>query len=122
MAEGLWRQLGKGRWEAFSAGSNPAGYVHPLAVEVMREVDADISEGRSKHVREFTNELFELAVTVCSGARDSCPTLPGAQNILHWPFDDPAHAEGSDEEKRTVFRRVRDEISARIQQYLNTGE
>lgn len=121
LAEGLWRKLGNGEWQSYSAGSSPAGYVHPMAVEVAGEVDVDLTQSHSKHVREFVTEPFDLVVTVCDGARESCPTLPGANEVLHWPFEDPARAEGSDDEKREVFRRVRDEITSRIESYLRDG-
>ena len=122
MAEGLWRKLGEGEWESFSAGSNPAGYVHPMAIEAAGEVGVDISGGISKHLNEFVKQPFDIVVTVCGGAQESCPALPGAKKVVHWPFDDPAGAAGADEEKREVFRRVRDEIAARVEKYLETGE
>lgn len=118
MAEGLWRQLGASHWESFSAGSNPAGYVHPLAIEAMRENGIDLSAARSKHVDEFADQAFDLVVTVCDNARESCPNFPGAKQTLHWPFDDPAHVEGSAEKKRAAFRDVRDKIGRRIASFL----
>lgn len=119
MAEGLWRELGAGGWEAVSAGSKPAGYVHPLAVAAMAEADVDISNGVSKSVDPFADQRFDAVVTVCDNARDACPVFPGAEVTLHWPFDDPAHAVGTDEERMTEFRRVRDEIRSTIQNYLS---
>jgi arsenate reductase len=119
MAEELWKHWGKGEWTAESAGSKPAGYVHELAVKAMSELDLDISSAESKSVEQFVNEPFDLVVTVCDNAKESCPTLPGAQNIVHWPFDDPAYATGSEDEKMEVFRRVRDEISDKIRAYLH---
>jgi arsenate reductase len=119
MAEALWRDLGKGGWEAFSAGSKPAGYVHPLAIVVMKESGIDISGARSKHVDEFSGQAFDLVVTVCDNARETCPILPGAAKTLRWPFDDPANATGSEDEIMAEFRRVRDEIRARISDYLS---
>jgi arsenate reductase len=119
MAEGLWRNLGKGTWESFSAGSKPAGYVHPMAIEVMQEVGVDLSENRSKHVDEYKGQSFDLVVTVCHNAKDACPVFPGAKQVLHWPFDDPAHATGSSDEVRNDFRRVRKEIADRIHVYLS---
>ena len=119
MAEGLWNHLGKGEWQAFSAGSNPAGYVHESAVQAMSELGLDIATNRSKNVNEFLDQPIDLVVTVCDNAKDSCPTLPGATGVLHWPFEDPAHATGTDEEKMEMFRRVRDEISDRIAIYLS---
>jgi arsenate reductase (thioredoxin) len=118
MAEGLWRMLGKGNWECFSAGSKPAGYVHPMANEVMQEIGVDLSTNRSKHVEEFAGQSFDLVVTVCDSAKEACPVFPGAKQMLHWPFDDPAHATGSSDEVRNVFRLVRSEIADRIQAYL----
>jgi arsenate reductase len=114
MAEALWQSVGTS-WEAHSAGSRPAGYVHPLAVEAMGELGIDIASFRSKHVDEFNGQPFDLVVTVCDNAREACPIFPAA-TTLHWPFDDPADATGDDRIK--VFRRVRDEIRDRIQRYL----
>ena len=119
MAEGLWRELGSGRWRSESAGSKPSGYVHPLAVEAMSRRGMDISDARSKSVDEFEGERFDLVVTVCDNARDACPVFPGAAEQLHWPFDDPADAEGTDEEKLAVFTRVREEIEQKIAGYLS---
>ena len=110
MAEGLWNHFGAGEWRARSAGSNPTGYVHDLAKAAMSKVGLDISNARSKNLNEFTDEPIDLIVTVCDNAKDSCSALPNARCTLHWPFDDPAYAEGSEEEQYEVFRRVRDEI------------
>ena len=119
MAEGLWRSLGKGRWESHSAGSKPSGYVHPLALQAMRERGIDIDSSRSKSVEEFAGQQFDVVVTVCNNAKESCPVFPDAVELLHWPFDDPADAQGSEEEKMEFFRRVRDEIEDRIRRYLD---
>lgn len=118
MAEAFWNDLGKGQWVAVSAGSNPAGYVHPLAIEVMKETGIDLSDSRSKHLDEFGQEPFDLVVTVCDNAKESCPVFPGANEMQHWPFEDPAHAIGTDEEKLAVFRKVRDQIRERIASHL----
>ncbi|KAA0139774.1 arsenate reductase ArsC [Gimesia chilikensis] len=118
MAEELWEFLGQGEWEAESAGSKPSGYVHPLAIEAMRELDIDLSENTSKHLDQFTEQQFDLVVTVCDNAKESCPVFSGATQTLHWPFDDPADATGTDEEKMKTFRRVRDEIKIKIQAFL----
>ncbi len=85
----------------------------------MREVGIDISRHHSKSLKGFTGEAFDYVITVCDNARDACPAFPGATNQLHWGFDDPAHASGTDDEKRRVFRRVRDEIEHRIRQSLS---
>jgi len=118
MAEGFWNKYGADTWEAQSAGSSPAGYVHLLAIKAMAEVGIDISGGHSKSIDEVFGQAFDLVVTVCDNAKESCPVLPGAKERLHWPFDDPAAAKGGDAEKLWAFRRVRDEIAAAIQAYL----
>jgi len=118
MAEALWNDLGTGEWRAFSAGVEPAGYVHPLAIQVMNELGLDISQNRSKHLDEFHDEPFDLVVTVCDKAKESCPIAPGAKQVLHWPFDDPAHAVGTQDEKLAVFRSARDKIRAQIVEFL----
>ena len=93
-----------------TAGSIPAGYVHPLAIEAMQEIGLDLSGHRSKHLKEFLDRPVETVITVCGNADQACPLFPGQVNRHHWPFEDPAHATGTDEEKRAVFRRVRNEI------------
>ncbi len=118
MAEALWESLGGGAWRAESAGSKPSGYVHPLAIRAMQEIDIDISANESKSLAQFEREDFDLVVTVCDNAQEACPVFPGAKETLHWPFDDPADATGSDEEQMPVFRRVRDEIREKIAAYL----
>ena len=122
MAETLWETLGDGEWESESAGSKPSGYVHPLAIRAMQELDIDISQNTSKSLEQFRDQSFDLVVTVCDNAKESCPVFPGAKETLHWPFDDPADATGTDDEKMFVFRRVRDEIKDTIQTYLSTGK
>ena len=124
MAEGLLRTMAPDRFEALSAGANPAGYVHPMAVQVMRELRIDISDLRSKHIDEFLpphGTPPDLIVSVCSSAEKECPIFPGAVEREHWPFDDPAHAEGTEEQKLTEFRRVRDEIDTAIREKLKAG-
>ena len=117
MAEGWLRHLAGDRFEAASAGTRPTG-VHPLAVEAMREVGIDLSGHRSKSAEEYAGQRFDYVVTVCDPAREACPLFPGAGAMLHWSFDDPAAATGTDRERRAVFRRVRDEIGERIRKRL----
>lgn len=112
LAEGILRvALGDG-FRVESAGSNPAGYVHPLAIVVMGEIGIDISGHHSKHLNEFLSDEVETVITVCGNAEQACPMFPGQVNRHHFPFDDPAHATGTEEEQLAVFRRVRDEIRA----------
>ena len=89
-----------------------------LAIEAMQQRGVDISNGVSKHVDEFQGQTFDLVVTVCDNANEACPVFPGAIDRQHWPFDDPADATGSDEEKMKTFVRVRDEIENKINSYL----
>lgn len=110
IAEGILRHAAGDFLDVQSAGSNPAGYVHPLAVKVLREIGIDISAHRSKHMNEFLSRKVETVITVCGNASQACPVFPGQVNRHHWSFDDPAHAAGTEEEKTGVFRRVRDEI------------
>ena len=100
-----------------SAGSQPAGHVHPMAVEVMKEIDIDISSHTSKNLNEFLEQDIHTVITVCGNADSECPVFPGQACKYHWPFEDPAQAEGNDEEKRAIFRRVRDEIREKFEAY-----
>lgn len=93
-----------------SAGSSPSGYVHPLAVRAVAEVGLNLSEGRSKSLDEFLEQDVETVITVCGNANQACPKFPGQMRHYHWPFEDPADAEGSEEEQFEVLSRVRDEI------------
>jgi len=110
MAEGILRQAAAGLLDARSAGSQPAGHVHPLAIKAMAEIGIDISAHRSKHMDEFLQQDVETVITVCGNADQACPMFPGQLNRHHWGFDDPAHAPGDEEEQLVVFRRVRDQI------------
>ncbi len=110
LAEGILRAVAGDLLEVVSAGSKPAGHVHPLAIQAMREIGIDISGHRSKSWNEFLETRIETVITVCGEADEACPIFPGQVNRHHWPFDDPARATGTDEEKLAVFRRVRDEI------------
>lgn len=117
LAEGILRSALGEEYEVRSAGSKPAGYVHPLAVRVMKEIGIDISDHRSKHLSEFLQQPVETVITVCGNAEQACPMFPGQVNRYHWRFDDPAHATGTEEEKLSVFRRVRDEIQKVFEAY-----
>ncbi len=117
LAEGILRSVAGDFLNVASAGSKPAGYVHPLAIQVMREIGIDLSAHTSKHMNEFLTQPVETVITVCGNADQACPVFPGQVNRHHWPFDDPAHAVGTDEEKLAVFRRVRDEIGQTFTAY-----
>jgi arsenate reductase len=110
LAEGILCALAGDAFRVASAGSKPAGYVHPFAIKVMQEIGIDISAHRSKHLQEFLDQAVETVITVCGNADQACPVFPGQVNRHHWGFDDPAHATGTQEEQLAVFRRVREEI------------
>ncbi len=110
LAEGILRAASGDKLLVASAGSKPAGYVHPLAIKAMAEIGIDISDHHSKHLDEFLSHDVETVITVCGNADQVCPMFPGQINRHHWGFDDPAHATGTEEEQLIVFRRVRDEI------------
>ena len=110
MAEGILKSVAGESLNVQSAGSNPAGYVHPLAIKALGEIGIDISSNSSKHMNEFLQQDVETVITVCGNADQACPVYPGQVNRFHWPFFDPAKAEGSEEEIYEKFKTVRDEI------------
>jgi arsenate reductase len=114
MAEGWINHLLAPEWEARSAGTAPAARVHPLAVQAMAEAGVDISGGKPENVSVYLNEPWDLVVTVCDSAQETCPAFPRPVPKAHVSFFDPALAEGTDDEKMVVFRRVRDEIRDRL--------
>jgi len=118
LAEGLLRQAAGDLFEVHSAGSKPAGYVHPLAIRAMQEIGIDLSAHRSKSMNEFLTTPIETVITVCGNADQACPIFPGQVNRHHWPFDDPAHATGSEVAQLAVFRRVRNEIRRTLDAYV----
>jgi arsenate reductase len=117
MAEGILRAAAGEVVEVHSAGSNPAGYVHPKAIAALAEIGLDISGHTSKHMNEFLDRDIDTVITVCGNADQACPVFPGQVHRHHWPFDDPAHAEGTEEEVMEEFRRVRDEIKRVFEEY-----
>jgi arsenate reductase len=119
IAEGLLNVLGFGKWKAQSGGIFPS-YVHPLAIRAMGETGIDISHQTSKSMNQFLDETFDYIITLCDEAAQSCPTFPGQGKLLHWPFEDPAAAIGTIEERLAVFREVRDEIKIKIEELLKT--
>ena len=100
-------------WRAFSAGTRPAGFVHPLAIRALREIGIEHT-GSSKSVDQFRDEAFDLVVTVCDDANEECPVWLGKGRRVHEGFRDPARAEGTDEERLAVFRQVRSEMLEKI--------
>ena len=117
MAEGILRYAAGDLLDVQSAGSKPAGYVHPKSIQVLQEIGIDLAGHHSKHMNEFLNRDIETVITVCGNADQACPIFPGQVNRHHWGFDDPAHATGSDDEVLAVFRRVRDEIRRVFEAY-----
>ena len=119
LAEGILRAAAGDILNVQSAGSKPAEHVHPLAIQVMKEIGIDISVHRSKHMNDFLQQPIETVVTVCGNADQACPMFPGQVNRHHWGFYDPAHATGTDEEKLAMFRKVRDEIKMVFEAYAD---
>ncbi len=119
IGEGILRAALGDRATVVSAGSKPAGFVHPLAVKVMAEIGIDISAHQSKHLKEFTAQPVQTVITVCGNADQACPIFPGQLNRHHWPFFDPAKATGSGEEILKCFRTVRDEMRRVFEAYAD---
>lgn len=117
LAEGILRRAAGDLFDVHSAGSKPAGYVHPKAIQVMHEIGIDISAHTSKHMNELLDKKINTVITVCANADQACPMFPGQVNRYHWGFEDPANAIGTDEEILNVFRRVRDQIKLVFEAY-----
>lgn len=116
MAEALLQREGGGAFEAFSAGTEAKG-VNPLTIRALASIGIDWSEARSKPVTEYLDQPFDYVITVCDRARESCPVFPGGRTKLHWSFDDPAEAVGTEAERLAVFERIRDEIDRRLHDF-----
>jgi arsenate reductase len=110
MGEGILKAAAGDLFEVHSAGSNPAGFVHPKAITVMQEIGVDISDHQSKSLEPFLQAGIDTIITVCDNANDACPTFPGKVNRYHWGFEDPAYAEGTEDEILEEFRLIRDQI------------
>ena len=117
MAEGILRNAASELIEVASAGSNPSGYVHPKAITVLDEIGIDISSHTSKHMNDFLDQDIHTVITVCGNADQECPTYPGQFHRHHWGFEDPAQAEGSEDEVMEAFRKVRNEIKLVFEAY-----
>jgi arsenate reductase len=122
MAEGLVGHYLSEEWLAYSAGTEPAGYIHPLAIRAMAEIGIDISGNASKSVEVFRDRPLDLVVTVCDSAVENCPVWLGQGHVVHIEFPDPAKALGAEDEMMQVFRLVRDDIQLRILYYLTKGK
>jgi len=117
MAEGFLRRLAGDRFEAQSAGTEETT-VNPFAIRVMAERGIDISKHRSKVYEGLMDKPWDYLITVCDDANERCPFIPGVEKRLHWSFEDPSRATGSEAERLAVFRRVRDQIEARLAEWL----
>jgi arsenate reductase len=118
MAEGFLRNLAGNSIDVASAGIEP-GEINPLAVEVMRDAGIDISKQKSKNVAESLKEHFVYVITVCDMARERCPIFPFTPYLLHWSLEEPANAQGSTQEKKIAFARVRDDIRQKVQSFFD---
>lgn len=121
MAEGLVNHYMGKEWQAYSAGTRPSGYVHPLAIKVMAELGIDISGHASKSTEMFRDMRFDRLVTVCDSAAEECPIWLGQGKTVHISFPDPALATGTEAEKLQIFRSVRDDIHRRVLYFLTSG-
>lgn len=122
MAEGLINHFLGERWEACSAGTEPAGYVHPLAVQAMAELGIDISSQRSKWAHEFRHVDLDLVITLCDDAARNCPLWLGKGKVVHMGFPDPVQTAGAEAQRLAVFRKVRDGIRQKVIAYLKDWE
>lgn len=120
MAEGFLKHLASDRFEVFSAGTNPT-QLNPLAVRAMAEIGIDISNQKSKSVKEFLGQKFDYVITVCDSAKETCPVFPGKYKSQHWRLEDPAQAQGTNEEKLLIFRKIRDNIKEEIIKFLDVS-
>lgn len=118
MAEGLVNHFLKDAWTAYSAGTAPAGYVHPMAIQTMSELGIDISGQRSKSTAEFRDIDLDVVITVCDDAAENCPVWLGSGKIVHASFPDPARARGSEAARLAAFQRIRDDIGQKVVDYL----
>ncbi|MBA2254129.1 MAG: arsenate reductase ArsC [Chloroflexi bacterium] len=116
MAEAVLRREGGGAFEPYSAGTEATG-VNPLTMQALEEAGIDAPGARSKSVTEFYGQSFDYVITVCDRARESCPVFPGANQSLHWGFDDPSEATGTDDERMKTFRRVLTEVTGRVKTF-----
>lgn len=122
MAEGIINHLLAGSWRAVSAGTKPAGYVHPLAIYVMSELGIDIAGHHSKSTDEFRGQRFDQIITVCDNAAEDCPVWLGGGEKAHIAFDDPAAVQGDESARVAAFRRIRDEIRQRLLEHLQSAK
>ena len=120
MAEGFLRAMAGDRFDAHSAGTEKTS-VNPLAIQAMAERGIDLGGHTSKVVEGLTQEPWDYVITVCDDANERCPLMPGAQKRLHWSFVDPSRASGSPEERLATFRKVRDQIAARLTEWLRAS-
>jgi arsenate reductase len=117
MAEGYFKSMAGDRFDVFSAGLEPS-IVNPWAIQVMKEDGMDISTHSSKDVDQFVGKRFDYIITVCDNAKERCPFFPGQAERIHWSFEDPAAASGTEAEILAVFRKVRDQIRDKIERFL----
>ncbi|MGH2568198.1 MAG: arsenate reductase ArsC [Bacteroidota bacterium] len=120
IAEGLFRHLGGEEFEVHSAGTHPAGMVHPLAIEAMNERGIDIGNQRSKSMARYEGQSFDYVITVCDDAYQECPFFPSAKNQLHWSTPDPSFAPGTDKDRLRAFRHTVASLDARIKRLLES--
>ena len=122
IAEGLINHYLGDKWQAYSAGTEPAGYVNPMAIAALSELGIDISDHTSKSIEEFRESILDWVITVCDDALENCPLWLGQGSTVHFGYLDPAKATGTDFEKMAVFRQVRDEINNDVLGFLRAAD
>lgn len=119
IAEGYLNHFGGSNFEVHSAGSKPAPEVHPLAIKVMHDDNIDITSNQPKNLTQFLEVEFDYLITVCDNAKEACPIFPGNVTHIHCSFEDPAHAEGTEEEQTAFFKKVRDQIKEKMEEFVS---
>lgn len=117
MAEGILRDLAKGEVDVFSAGTEPAG-MHPLAVQALKAMGIDAGTQRSKHVDEFSDQVFDYVITLCDAVREVCPVFPGDPERIHWSFPDPGAVAGTEDQRLQAFRQTAQELNMRLRPFI----
>ncbi len=118
MAEGILRHIGKGRYEVFSAGSEPAAEIHPMAVKAVSEVDVEMSTQNPKSLDLYKGQNFDYVITTCDRIKEICPVFPGDPVLIHWSLPDPSLVEGTEREKQAAFNQIAMDLQTRIRLFM----
>ena len=119
IAEAILNKMGQGEFQAFSAGSKSAGFVHPMAIQVLEDMKYSTEGLHSKSMEDFRDQNFDVVITVCDRAKESCPTWPNDPERIHWSFEDPVKVQGTEEQKLAAFRKTATEMQQRMRLFLS---